>query len=131
MAMNKNIYLALAVLVIILTAVGVYAFDSYKTTITVTNLGGTAVNGNYELIVKIYVNYGPFGGTQALPSADVWLYLNGKFYNQTLTNNQGEAVFYVPPGNYTILFTVFHITKTITVNSNTEVVLNYAYLKSS
>jgi len=131
MAMNKNIYLALAIIVIILTAVGVYAFSSYKTTITVKDLGGAPVNGNYKLVVKIYVNYGPFGGTQPLSSADVWLYLNGKFYNQTLTNSQGEAIFYVPPGNYTILFTVFHITKSVTVNSNTEVILDYAYLKTT
>ena len=130
MAMNKNIYLVLALIVIILTALGVYALSSYKTTITIKNLGGTAIDGKYELIVKIYVNYGPFGGTQPLSSADVWLYLNGKFYNQTLTNNQGEAIFYIPAGNYTILFTVFHITKTVTVDSNTEVILSYAYLKT-
>lgn len=131
MTMNRNIYLVLTLIVIILTAIGVYAFRSYKTTITVENLGGTPVDGKYELIVKIYVNYGPFGGTQPLSSADIWLYLNGKFYNQTLTNDQGEAIFYVPPGNYTILFTVFHITKNVTINSNTEVILNYAYLKTS
>ncbi|BFH74541.1 hypothetical protein SJAV_24850 [Sulfurisphaera javensis] len=129
--MNKTIYLGLAIIVLILTAIGVYSFNSYKTTITVSNLGGSSINGKYELIVKIYVNYGPFGGTHPLSSADVWLYLNGKYYNQSLTNSQGEVIFYVPPGNYTVFFTVFHITKNIVVNSNTEVVLNYAYLKSS
>lgn len=128
--MNKNIFLALAVVVLILTGIGVYAFNSYKTSITVTDLGGGSINGNYRLIVKIYVNYGPFGGTQPLSSADVWLYMNGKFYNQSLTNSQGEVVFYVPPGNYTILFTVFHITKNIVITSDTEVVLNYAYLRT-
>ncbi|MBP1356968.1 MAG: hypothetical protein JZD40_00540 [Sulfolobus sp.] len=128
--MNKNIFLALAVVVLILTGIGVYAFNSYKTSITITELGGGSINGNYELVVKIYVNYGPFGGTQPLSSADVWLYMNGKFYNQSLTNSQGEVVFYVPPGNYTILFTVFHMTKNIVITSNTEVVLNYAYLRT-
>ena len=129
MAMNKNIYLALAIIVIVLTAIGVYAFSSYKTTIMVKPLKVAPINGKYELKVKIYVNYGPFGGTHPLSSADVWLYLNGKFYNQSLTNSQGEVIFYVPPGNYTILFTVFHITKNVTVNNSTEVILDYAYLR--
>ena len=131
--MNHNIYLALAIVVIILTAIGVYVTEtSYKTTITVQSLGGTALpNGEYKLVVKILVNYGPFGGgSRPLASADVWLYYNGKFLNQTLTNSDGIAVFYVKPGTYTILFTVFHLTKTVNVNGNTEVILDYAYLKT-
>lgn len=131
--MNHNIYLVLALIVIIITAVGVYVTNSsYKTVIYVNNLGGNALpNGDYKLVVKILVNYGPLGGgSKPLGSANIWLYYNGKYLNQTLTNSSGIAVFYVKPGNYTLLFTIFHIEKDVQVNGNTEVVLDYAYLKS-
>ena len=131
--MGNSIYLVLALIVIILTAIGVYVTNnSYKTVIYSQNLGGAPLpNGEYKLVVKILVNYGPFGGgSRPLGSADIWLYYNGKFLNQTLTNSSGVAVFYVKPGGYTLLFTVFHITKNINVNGNTEVILDYAYLKS-
>ncbi|BFI73928.1 hypothetical protein YN1HA_0260 [Sulfurisphaera ohwakuensis] len=131
MSMNKNIYLALAIVVIIITALGVYAFSSYKTTIDVKNLGGSPVNGEYKLVVKILVNYGPFGGIHPLGSADVWIYYNGKYYNQSLTDSNGVVTFYLPPGNYTLFFTVFHIKYNINLDSNYEVTLNYAYLKST
>ncbi|AAY80939.1 hypothetical protein [Sulfolobus acidocaldarius] len=128
--MNKRLYLVLAIIVILITAVGVYASESsYKTTIQVNNLGGSTVDGKYVLEVQVIVNYGPFGGSQPLASAPIWLYYNGKYLNQTSTNNQGIAIFYVQPGNYTVFFTTFKLTKSITVNGNTEVTLNYAYLK--
>ncbi|MFP3201161.1 MAG: hypothetical protein RXR43_02730 [Sulfolobus sp.] len=130
--MNKTIYLALALVVAILTAAGVYVTNaSYKTTISIQQLGGGPLpNGEYKLVVKVLVNYGPFGGVQPLSSADIWLYYNDHFLNQSLTNASGIVVFYVKPGNYKVFFTEFHIIKNITVSGNVEVILNYAYLKT-
>ncbi|MCY0859007.1 MAG: hypothetical protein OWQ54_01105 [Sulfolobaceae archaeon] len=131
MRLPRYAILGLAVIVIILIGLGIVATASYKTRIYTEDLGGQPHNGKYELAVKIIINYGYFGGKQPLSQGVVYLYRDGVFYNWTFTNSSGVAVFYVPPGNYTVLSTTLKIKTNVIVNSNEEVIFDYAYLVSS
>lgn len=131
MKVPRYLILGLAVIVIILMAVGLVAAAGYKTKISVISLGGQPVDGKYKLMVKVILNYGYFGGEKALSNGVIYLYRDGTFYNWTFTNASGVAVFYVPPGNYTVLSTTLKIKTVVIVSSNEEVIFNYAYLVSS
>ncbi|MDT7861678.1 MAG: hypothetical protein RRA45_05650 [Saccharolobus sp.] len=132
--MNRQILLALAVMVIVLMAIGMYEGLKYKTEIYVNNLGDSQTNGLYTLKVDVIINYGPFGGKSPLASAVIWVYkYNGStysFYTYNFTDGNGIATFNLPPGQYKILVTQLHLTYTINLNQNKEIIIEYAYLNS-
>ncbi|WP_338600413.1 hypothetical protein V6M85_11925 [Sulfolobus tengchongensis] len=132
--MNKQILLALAVIVIIIMAIGVYEGHKYKTEINTITLGGSQNNGLYTLKVNVIMNYGPFGGKSPLANAVIWVYkYNGttySFYTYNFTNAQGVAMFNLPMGQYKILVTQLHLTYDVNLNQNEEVIISYAYLNS-
>ncbi|BBG24067.1 hypothetical protein [Sulfuracidifex tepidarius] len=129
--MNKRILLGLLVLVLVLTAVGVFAASSYKTTVSTSPISTTA-NGDYILKVKVLMNYGPFGGVSPLGDADVWLYYyNGSAYvyhEMNFTASNGVATFVLPKGDYKILITDLHYTYTFSLSGSEEITVSYAYL---
>ncbi|QGA54605.1 hypothetical protein GFS03_08500 [Sulfolobus sp. E5-1-F] len=132
--MNRQILLALAVLVIIVMAIGVYEGHKYKTEINTIALGNQQIDGMYVLKVKVLMNYGLFGGESPLANAVIWIYkYNGTtylFYTYNFTDSQGIASFSLPAGQYKILVTQLHLTYIVNLNQNEEVIINYAYLNS-
>ncbi|ACP35599.1 hypothetical protein [Saccharolobus islandicus] len=132
--MNRQILLALAVLVIIVMAIGVYEGHKYRTEINTIVIGGQQTDGTYTLKVNVIMNYGLFGGESPLPNAVIWIYkYNGttySFYTYNFTNSQGIASFSLPAGQYKILVTQLHLTYIVTLNQNEEVIIKYAYLNS-
>ncbi len=130
--MNKRILLGLIVLLLVITAVGVFAASSYKTTVSEAPISIPPQNGDYLLQVKVLVNYGPFGGTSPLDGTDVWLYYyNGSsyvFHEMNFTASNGVATFHVPEGNYKILITDLHYSYTFSLSGSEEITVNYAYL---
>ncbi len=130
--MNKRILLGLLVLVLVVTAVGVFAASSYKTTVSTSSIPTTSSNGEYVLKVKVLMNYGPFGGVSPLGDADVWLYYyNGSAYvyhEMNFTASNGVATFVLPKGDYKILVTDLHYTYTFSLSGSEEITLSYAYL---
>jgi len=132
--MNRQILLALAVLVIIVMAIGVYEGHKYRTEINTIVIGGQQTDGTYTLKVNVIMNYGLFGGESPLSNAVIWIYkYNGttySFYTYNFTNSQGIASFSLPAGQYKILVTQLHLTYIVTLNQNEEVIIKYAYLNS-
>ncbi|MEM0363097.1 MAG: hypothetical protein QXH75_04775 [Sulfolobaceae archaeon] len=132
--MNKRILVGLALVVIVLMAIGIYEGSKYKTEIYLISLGNTANDGLYTLKVNVIINYGPFGGKSPLSGAVIWIYkYNGTaytFYTYNFTNNQGIATFNLPAGQYKILVTQLHLTYTIDLDQNKEVIIDYAYLNT-
>ncbi len=132
--MNKQILLGIAFIVIILMGLGIYEGLKYKTEIYVNNIGNSQNNGLYTLKVNVIMNYGPFGGKSPLARAVVWIYkYNGSaytFYTFNFTDSNGIATFNLPPGNYKILVTQLHLTYTINLTQNEEIIIDYAYLNS-
>jgi hypothetical protein len=128
--MNKRILLGLLVVVLVITAIGVFAASSYRTTVSVTPMT-TASNGDI-LKVKVIMNYGPFGGQSPLEGSDVWLYsYNGTayvFHEMNFTASNGVATFHVPPGKYKVLITDLHYSYVFTMSGSEQITVNYAYL---
>lgn len=128
--MNKNILLVIGIVILLLTAVGVFMASSYKTKVTVEDLSNPQ-SGILE--VKVLINYGPFGGgSKPLANAVVWVYnaSSGAFITQNFTNSQGVAVFHLPSGQYKILVTTLHFSYVVNLDTSKEVVIDYAYLYS-
>ncbi|AKA73984.1 hypothetical protein SULI_08710 [Saccharolobus solfataricus] len=132
--MNRQILLALALLVIVVMAIGVYEGNKYRTEISTVALGSQQTDGMYMLKVNVIMNYGPFGGKSPLSNAVIWVYkYNGttySFYTYNFTNSQGIASFNLPAGQYKILVTQLRLTYIVNLNQNEEVIINYAYLNS-
>jgi hypothetical protein len=124
-------YLALAILVLALTFVGVHAFSSYQTRLHFAQLNVPAVEGKFPLEVEVVVNYGPFGGKSPLGDAEVWVYKGDTFYTQNYTGSNGLVTFYLPPGNYSIFITTLHYKFQVQLNGGLEVTVDYAYLRSA
>lgn len=128
--MNKNILLVMGVIILLLTAVGVFMASSYKTKVTVVEIPNS---GNLQTLkIKVLVNYGPLGGgSKPLPDAVIWIYNSSGFVTQNFTDSQGVAVFKLPPGKYEILVTALHFSYTVDLSTSKEVTIDYAYLYSS
>ncbi|MFP3217520.1 MAG: hypothetical protein RXQ99_02820 [Acidianus sp.] len=126
--MNKNLLLALGIIILLLTAVGVYMASSYKTTISITNLPSSSSNEE-TLEVKVLMNYGPLGGVSPLSDAYVEIYNSQGYYvAANFTNSQGVAIFHLPPGNYKVFVTQLHCSVNVSLTSSKEVTISYAYL---
>ncbi|BCU67389.1 hypothetical protein HS7_08260 [Sulfolobales archaeon HS-7] len=128
--MRREVYLILAILVILLTLGGVYLASSYRTNITYSQVGSSSVDGKYVLYVKIIMNYGPFGGSSPLDDAEIWIYHNGMFYSQGYTNGSGVVQFTLPPGTYTVRILPLRMEENISLNGDCVLTVNYAYLHS-
>ena len=128
--MNKNLLLALGIVILLLTAVGVYMASTYKTTVSISNLSSSSNEETLE--VRVLMNYGPFGGVSPLSDAYVEIYnSHGQYVTANFTNSQGIATFHLPAGDYKIFVTQLHYSVNVSLTSSKEVTISYAYLYST
>ncbi|WP_126449119.1 hypothetical protein [Sulfodiicoccus acidiphilus] len=126
--MSRTIVVALMVIVLAVTSIGVYALSSYRTIVTVTPISVSSINGENELEVKVLINYGPFGGTSPLSDAEVWVSGPSGIVAQNATNPHGIVTFQLPSGDYTVLVTVLHETIKVHLTQSEQIEIDYAYL---
>jgi hypothetical protein len=126
--MKKEILVAVAVIILVLTSLGVYALSGYRTTVKTSTIPSQTIDGKYELEVSVLINYGPFGGTSPLGDAEVWVYSSSGLVAQNATDSDGLVSFYLAPGSYTVLVTTIGQKIHINLTGGMEITIDYAYL---